>query len=583
MQQGIKTITFADAYLIYNRKSTDDPDNQKNALGYQRQRNIEFSLANNLRIADITVPGFCTAGIVDESHSGFKEEEEFEVGADGTVQYRILRPKFLKMIGVLKNREIRGAIFLCWDRASRNKQDDMLLKKLMRLGCDIRFVEATYDKTSSGELHMDIDGMFAAHYSRVISEKVRNAYAKMRAEGRCIYAAPLGYLDHGSDNKPYDPERARLVKRIFELYATGEWSFTELANWARQQGLTKKPHRRKRSRDEILNNVDASTLNKITRPVDHKSIEYILKNPFYAGKIKVGDGYQEGRFHQPLVSMNLFSKVQGLLKSRNVSIHYIEKRFFTYRGLARCTCGRLYTPYEQKEHNYYRSRCPQGCSNSDPNLTERNIIREVRQVMGRIHLSDEELSDIEQGTSTLHDIDAQRHRALDDLKSRLRTTEADLHYLNEHKLTLLRTGAMTIEAIQADEYRLTAKLAEVEALLAARAASAHEMLTDILSFSQLARKAFRCYDGALDIERRNITTDVFSELVFRDRVLVSYTARSAFGAFLNRSRVTGSPVTLVSELLKIYPAVRATLKEIGEQSVFTRIGKPPEPRAKKAV
>ena len=30
---------------------------------------------------------------------------------------------------------------------------------------------------------------------------------------------PAGYLHHGSDNKPFDPERAPIVKRIFELYA----------------------------------------------------------------------------------------------------------------------------------------------------------------------------------------------------------------------------------------------------------------------------------------------------------------------------------------------------------------------------
>ena len=163
---------FSEQYVIADRKSTDDADNQKNSLAYQLLRNLEFVKRNSLPVAEgLTVPGFCDAGIVNESHSGFKEDQDFVINKSGSVQYNILRPKFLQLVQMLKNKEIKGCIFLCWDRSSRNKQDDVILKKLISLGSDIRFSEATYDKTSSGELHMDIDGMFAAHYSRVISQK----------------------------------------------------------------------------------------------------------------------------------------------------------------------------------------------------------------------------------------------------------------------------------------------------------------------------------------------------------------------------------------------------------------------------
>ena len=66
---------------------------------------------------------------------------------------------------------------------SRNKGDDTLIRKLMRKGVDVRFVYANYDKTSSGALHMDIDGMFAQHHSRVTSEKVSLTIKVARAKG----------------------------------------------------------------------------------------------------------------------------------------------------------------------------------------------------------------------------------------------------------------------------------------------------------------------------------------------------------------------------------------------------------------
>ena len=345
---------YKNQFLVYNRKSTDDADNQKNSLQYQRQRIEDYACVENLPIAEsLTIAQFCSHGIIDESHSAYKENDEFVVGEDGSVQYMILRPKFRQLIEVLSARKVKGVIFLCWDRASRNDHDTLILKKLLRQGCDIRFVETTYENNSSGNLHMSIDGMFARHYSSVISEKVRNAYRKLHAEGRCTYTAPIGYLDYGSENKPFDSKRSKMVKRIFELYATGEWSFNQLAKWANEQGLTQKPMRRKRTKQEIASNVSPDEIPKIERPVTHKTIEYILSNPFYVGKLKVKGQLIKSKAHQPLIDTNLFNKVQAMLKKRCKSVHYVDKTFFVYRGLLRCECGRSYSPFHFSLISWY--------------------------------------------------------------------------------------------------------------------------------------------------------------------------------------------------------------------------------------
>jgi site-specific DNA recombinase len=551
-------------HLIYNRKSTDDADNQKNSLQYQRMRNIDFAKHTGLAIAGLTIPGFCESGIIDERHSGYKEDADFEISAEGSVQYRVLRPKFLKLAAMLKDRRIRGAIFLCWDRASRNRQDDVLLQKLMKLGCDIRFSEATYDKSSAGDLHMSVDGMFASHYSRVISEKVHNAYAKLHAEGQCTYLSPIGYLDHGSNSKPLDPARAPIVKRIFELYATGEWSFAQLGKWAQQQGLTKKPMRRKRTQEEMLGNFDPAALPRVARPVDHKTVEYILKNPFYIGKIKTQYGYQDGRVHQPLIDRALFNRVQGILKRRNQTVRYVDRPFYTYRGLIRCTCGRLYSPYEQKGIVYYRSRCRAGCDNADANLEEKaDITAAIQEIMGQIAFTDEELAAIESGAkSGLEKVAAQRDKELEDLHAKQRRIAADLGYLAENRITILRTGAITPEALRGDEERLEAEMERVNAEITARGVSAREMLDFTISFSELVKNASVYFDHALDSEKRELTTEVFSELVFKNRTLVKYEAKDGFGALLERKRATGSPVTLISELCGMYRAVRLSMERV---------------------
>jgi site-specific DNA recombinase len=251
--KDIHSGKYRDLYLVYNRKSTDEADNQKNSISYQRVENTRFAKKDHLPIAQVTLTGLCTNGVISEKHSGFKENDELSFSDDGMVQYRIDRPKFQQMVQLVNAGYFKGIICLCWDRISRNKGDETIVRKLMKKGIDIRFSWATYDKSSSGELHMDIDGMFAVHHSRVTSEKVTVSTKNSREKGKCTYRAPIGYLNEGNmDHKPFDPVRAPIIAEMFELYATGDWSLSDLARHANQQGFTTVPMRSRRSKAEIL-------------------------------------------------------------------------------------------------------------------------------------------------------------------------------------------------------------------------------------------------------------------------------------------------------------------------------------------
>src|SRR5260221_1016790 len=235
---------YRHCYLVYIRKSTDEPDNQKNSITYQKAEGAKFAHREKLAVAPVTLAGFCVGGVISEKHSGFKEDNDLTFTKDGLVQYHIDRPKFQKLVQFLSLGLFKGIVCLCWDRISRNKGDDTLIRKLMRKGIDVRFVYANYDKTSSGALHMDIDGMFAEHHSRVTSEKVRLTHWSLRERGVVAYKAPIGYLNQGNmDHKPFDPERAPIIKKLFENYATGGWSLADLVRFANNQGLTTSPSR----------------------------------------------------------------------------------------------------------------------------------------------------------------------------------------------------------------------------------------------------------------------------------------------------------------------------------------------------
>jgi len=124
-------------------------ENQKNSISYQKTENTRFAFREKLPIAPLPLRAFVPMALFPKNIR-FQENDDFSITDDGLVQYHIDRPKFQKLIQFVSRGYFKGIICLCWDRISRNKGDDTLIRKLMRKGVDIRFVYANYDKTSLG-------------------------------------------------------------------------------------------------------------------------------------------------------------------------------------------------------------------------------------------------------------------------------------------------------------------------------------------------------------------------------------------------------------------------------------------------
>lgn len=529
-------------FLIYTRKSTDDAENQKNSLEYQERMCRDYAKKEKIELTTDSMEGIMKDGVIAESHSAFKASA-LSVSGAGLVEYQIERPKFMQMISWLLEGKYEGVVVLCWDRISRNEQSDLIVKELIdKHQISFRFVQAEYDHgTSSGALHRDIDGMFARHHSRVTSEKVRAAFRKLREDRRCTYFAPIGYLDEGSDRKVLDPERAPIIRRLFELYAEGQHSLRDLHKWTLGQGLSTKPRRLRRGRADILRGVLREE--KESLPVSISTLQLILTNEFYIGRLRHGDEWIEGS-HPPLIDVAKFEKVQALLHSRCVTVKYADKAFFAYRDFIRCSCGRKYTPYRAHKNGevYYSSKCKDGCDNAQKNLHERHIDDMVQGVLDRIYFSDEELRQIENGAEAgLKRVAAKRNKELEDLNRQRLRILTDLDYLKQNKIRLLREG-MPLPEWGESSQRLVNELQEVDAKLSASTETEREMLDYVLSFSELLCGASALYKDGTDAEKRKLTHKVFSELTVKDGILASYKVKENYAILLNRPSVQdGSP------------------------------------------
>ena len=251
------------------------------------------------------------------------------------------RPVFNDMLKLLRGGDAAGVMIHKIDRSARNMKDWAELGELIDKGVEVHFVNESIDLASrGGRLSADIQAVVAADYIRNLREESRKGFYGRIKQGLFPLPAPVGYLDLGQGKpKQIDPMKGPLIKRAFELYATGSWTLENLQLELHSCGL-----RNRRGRSLSLNGLST-----------------ILNNPFYVGLIRlVSTGEIFDGVHEPLVKKSLFDRVQlvlrGKLAARTQTHDFAFRRTLTCGHCRYTLIGEL-----QKGHVYYRchtANCP---------------------------------------------------------------------------------------------------------------------------------------------------------------------------------------------------------------------------------
>jgi hypothetical protein len=210
-----------------------------------------------------------------------------------------------------------------------------------KLGLEILSVTEQLPNNSTGRLMGAMQIAIARHFSAQLSERVKPAMAAKAKRGIYPSYAPLGYLNDSLTRTIVpDPERADLVRELFETYAETEMSLLDLTHWAERRGL--------RTRKGLA--LPRSTIHKL------------LSNPIYKGVVRWGQVTTPG-IHPAIVSEYLFDRAQEKLCGRG---HIQGKHAFPFRGLLVCGhCGCQITATMAKgKYVYYhctngRGKCAQ--------------------------------------------------------------------------------------------------------------------------------------------------------------------------------------------------------------------------------
>ena len=259
------------------------------------------------------------------SRKGLKIIKEFREARSGWKPND--RAEFSNMLDFIRERGTPNVIYAFADRLSRNTEDYVLLKSLgTALHNAISGISFSpnnpddYDQTAGFE-H---DLVEAKRFSARLSKRVVTAQLEKAKRGEYPGAPPLGYLPvpqllNGKwKNKTIlDPDRAHLIKKMFELYSTGEYSLRQITDRMKNLGLRSKSGR-------VL------LLDEIRR---------YLRTHFYYGTFKWGDKlYPNKATYEPLISKALFTQVQEVLDGKRVFTK--RGKDFKYKGLLTCDlCG----------------------------------------------------------------------------------------------------------------------------------------------------------------------------------------------------------------------------------------------------
>ena len=281
---------------------------------------------------------------------------------------------------------------LVWnpDRLARNPIDGGQIMYLIDTGAITHLESPTFwfQPTPQGMLMLAIAFGMSKYYTDSLSQNIkRGLHERAKAGFWPWHAACSGYIfDRNTRTVIPDPEQAPLIRRTFELYATGEYTLDRLLQVMTVAGLRARSHNK-----------------KSRHPLSRSRLYDLLQSPFFLGMYPYNGELREAK-HEPLIPQSLFDKCQAVIHQRG-KIRTLGLKPFLYRGMFRCgECGCTVTLEVQKGIRYLRctkqlSPCTQRY------LREDHFVAQLQKAIATVIVPEQTVSDM---------IDALKLRQKDD-------------------------------------------------------------------------------------------------------------------------------------------------------------------------
>ena len=430
------------------------------------------------------------------------------------------RPEFRLLLAYLaEHPEVDYVIVYSRSRAFRNIEDAILTRRHLRgLGVKIISTKEDFGDTLESEFMETITDSMNDLQNRRNGEDIKMKMAHKARNGGTIGRAPIGYLNVRKEidgrqinSVAIDEQRAPLIRTIFELYATGEYTLNDLAEAAEDLGLRARPVGRW----------------KAERPLTTNSIHRVLGDPYYAGHTVYQGELFDGR-HPRLITQTLFDRVQDVLDVRSSPAVHDQKLTHYLKGLLFCDrCNRagrrsrlIYTEVTGNGGRYMYFKC-RSVHTGDcdlPHLPADLVAQKIVEHYERIRLTPQYLDELR---SSLESTIADQRSSERDLSAHLTKELNKLTEQEERLLDAVQDNLMPRERIHARLAALHLKRASVAERLSGAQQELDvgaELLRGALDLSQ---NPHELYQRATDLGRSHLNHAFFTALYFDEHSTVA--------------------------------------------------------------
>jgi site-specific DNA recombinase len=407
------------------------------------------------------------------------------------------RKGFQEMVNLLRANAGCHLLVEKTDRLYRNLRDYVTIDEIGVAA--IHFVKEnevlTPDSKSSEKFMHGIKVLMAKNYCENLSEETRKGMLEKARQGLWPSYAPLGYLNADGPNgkrtiKP-DPTLAPAIARLFQRYATGNYSLKELAKIAPADGLRYR---------------------KSGGAVPKSTVNTILRNRIYTGDFDF-DGVTYHGTYEPIISKELWSTVQDILDGRNAKKTRSVKEQFAFSGLVTCGhCGCAMVG-EIKKGRYIYYHCT-GYKGKCPEKYTREKVLEERfgQVLKGISFPDEVVDLVTRALRESHvDERAFREDAIAKLQAERQRVQTRIDTMYLDKLDG-RINAEFFDRMAAD-FRV--QQAEILREIQAHQAADQNYIEEGIKLLDLARCAHGLFENQSAREKRRLLDFVLSNSTWK--------------------------------------------------------------------
>ena len=299
--------------VIYARVSSKEQEETGYSLPAQRRMLEEYAERKDMEIIRV----FSVA----ESASGTKQRKVFAEMMHYVVQEGISNILCEKVDRLTRNLK-EAVVVNDWFAGDQKRQVHFVKTNLLM----------SQDAKSDEKFRWDIEVILAKKHISNLSEEVKKGQAEKVRSGWLPTKPPIGYVTTGDKGKKIhiiDTEKAPLIRKMFELYATSNYSTRALVDEMYKLGLR----------------------NREGRKIGKSRIYDLLADPFYYGDFRWKGEIHPGA-HEPTITRELYKLVQKKL-NRSVASPYFSKHNAVFKGKIKCgACSHAITWETQKGHWY---------------------------------------------------------------------------------------------------------------------------------------------------------------------------------------------------------------------------------------